>query len=146
MCPANSPNPHLVAGRSVLADAGPCSVLQGGRVWVPKKHPPSSTCLSVVTACSHTCDLRIAAGCPSGPPVEVLLHSYPDPQWGGAEGARTPDPDPVPLLLPWDLGGWSSHLPGRETSVYRSGGHRALLLLTSSVWPQSRWAEEGGSG
>lgn len=52
----------------------------------PKKYPLSSMCLSLVTVCSHTCDLTV--GCASGPPVEVLLHSYPDPRWGGREGPR----------------------------------------------------------
>ena len=69
----------------------------------------------MVTACARFWALRNADGCASGPPLEVLLHSQPDPRWGGAQGAPEPlDPAPyLPLLATYR--GESSRFPGGQS-------------------------------
>ena len=87
----------------------------------------------MVTACARFWALRNADGCASGPPLEVLLHSQPDPRWGGAQGAPEPlDPAPyLPLLATYR--GESSRFPGGQSPAAASKPPHCLEIKRCSL-------------
>lgn len=105
------------------ADAGHTLGSEEDAFGSPKKHPPSSMCLSLVTACSHIWDLT-ARGVPLG---LLWKFSFILILTRGGLGRRDPErlgPVPDPLLLarvlgqikppPWERNQWFTETVATE--------------------------------